>query len=255
MNRPKQLPHNRLLVILLLFGPWAKGQVVIKGTVYDRSERFVLQGVSVLGTSGAGTVTDSSGHYLIRLSLRDSLYFSYLGKPTQKFAVSEITYPEAFDMSLKVSVDSLQPVIVRSKNYLQDSVENRRNYEKIFDYGGPDVFSGGTPGVGFGINFDLLFSGRQNRRTLAFQKRLLYEERENYIDHHFSRSLVKRITGLESPKLDTFMKEYRPSFEFIQGSYNDYEYYEYILRASRYFLEAWKQDHPEESAADSLRNP
>ncbi|MDP4130638.1 MAG: carboxypeptidase-like regulatory domain-containing protein [Bacteroidota bacterium] len=235
---------------MLFFSQWARTQVLIRGTIYDRSEKFVLQGVSVLGTSGAGTVTDSSGRYQIRLLASDSLYFSYLGKPTQKFPVKEIGYPEEFDMSLQVTVDSLQPVYVRSRNYIQDSLETRQEYKKIFDYDGPDMFGSPSSGVGFGFNFDLLFQGRQNRRTEAFQKRLLYDERENYIDHYFSRSLVKRITGLEPPMLDTFMQQYRPSYEFIQGCYNDYEYYGYILRSSKYFMEEWKQDHPDEAAPD-----
>ncbi|HEY4156054.1 MAG TPA: hypothetical protein VGM24_11520, partial [Puia sp.] len=158
-----------------------------------------------------------------------------------------INYPEQFDMSLQVNIDSLAPVYVRSRNYQQDSLETRMEYKKIFDYGGPDVFDnfGAGPGVSSGIDLDLLFNGRKNRRMLAFQSRLLYDERENYVDHRFSRSLVKRITGLEPPALDSFMRQYRPSYEFIQSFYNDYEYYEYILRSSKYFLLVWKQEHPD----------
>ena len=153
-------------------------------------------------------------------------------------------------MSLPVRVDSLQAVFVRSKNYILDSLETRREYQKVFDYDGPEMFDSHPSGVGLGFNFDLLFEGAKNRRMLAFQKRLLYEERENYVDHHFSKALVRRITGLESPLLDTFMAQYRPSYDFIQGCYNDYEYYAYILRSSKYFVEAWKQDHPDEVLPD-----
>jgi hypothetical protein len=246
MNLPKRQFCKLVLPVLLLYGQTAAAQVLIRGAVYDRTEKFAMQGVSVLGTSGAGTVTDSSGHYQIRLAVSDSLYFSYLGKPTQKFPVRDISYPQEFDMSLPVGVDSLQAVFVRSKNYILDSLETRREYQKVFDYDGPEIFDSHPSGVGFGFNFDLLFEGAKNRRMLAFQKRLLYDERENYVDHHFSKTLVRRITGLESPLLDTFMAQYRPSYDFIQGCYNDYEYYGYILRSSKYFMEAWKQDHPDE---------
>jgi hypothetical protein len=228
MNIPKRLPVNLMLVVLLLFGREVAAQVVINGTVYDRSELFPLPGVSVLGTSGAGTVTDSSGHYRIRLSDRDSVYFSYLGKPTQKFPVKGISYPEEFDMSLPVSIDSLQPVYVHSRNYLMDSLETRREYRKIFDYDGPDVLSnmntGPNTNPGTGINLDLLFDGARNRRMEAFRQRLLFDERENYIDHRFSRYLVKKITGLEPPALDSDKRWYRPSYEYIQSCSQDYEF-------------------------------
>jgi hypothetical protein len=249
MNMPKLFFYCLLPVILLVCTMPAAAQVEISGTVYDRSQHFALQGVSVLGASGVGTVTDSAGHYTIKLPAGDSLYFSYLGKLTMKFPVKEINYPEAFDMSLQVNVDSLAPVYIRSRNYQEDSAENRMEYQKIFDYGGPDVFNtpggGRSPSPGMGIDFDLLFDGRRNRRMLAFQKRLLDDEREKYVDHRFSRSLVKRITGLEPPLLDSFMRLYRPSYEFIQACYNDYDYYEYILRSGKYFLEIWKEDHPQ----------
>jgi hypothetical protein len=235
-----------LLVLPLFCFVKAEAQVDIMGTVYDRTQHFAMPGVSVLGTSGTGTSTDSLGRYRIRLALSDSIYFSYLGKLTVKYPVKEISYPEQFDMSLQVSIDSLAPVLVKSRNYRLDSLENRREYQKIFDYGGPDVFGnfGSGQNTSSGIDLDLLFSGRRNRRMLAFQSRLLYDEREKYVDHRFSPSLVRRITGLEPPALDSFMRQYRPSYEMIQSFYNDYEYYEYILRSSRYFLLVWKQDHP-----------
>lgn len=242
------MPNTIVLVVLALSGQTAEAQVVIKGAVYDRSQLFAMPGVSVLGTSGVGTVTDSTGHYRIRLLATDSIYFSYLGKLTVKFPVKEITYPEEFDMSLQVNIDSLQPVYIKPRNYEGDSLENRMEYEKIFDYGGPDVLDNmksGSGMPGFGFNFDMLFDGARNRRMLAFQKRLLDDEHDNYVDYRFSRALVKRVTGLEAPALDTFMRLYRPSYDFIQTFATDYEYYEFILRSSKYFLEIWKQEHPD----------
>lgn len=247
MDLIKLLPKYILLIILICSDTAAAAQVEIAGSVYDQSQHFAMAGVSVLGTSGAGTVTDTSGHYRITLSANDSIYFSYLGKRTEKFPVREISYPEQFDMSLQVKIDSLEPVYIRSRNYAEDSLENRMEYRKIFDYDGPDVFSDSRNGTGMspgtGINLDLLFNGRRNRRMLAFRSRLIYDEQEKYIDHRFSRALVKRITGLEAPALDSFMQVYRPSYDFIQSFYNDYEYYSYILRSSKYFLLTWQEKH------------
>jgi len=90
------------------------GQALIKGTVYDRSQHIPIQGVSLMGTSGAGTMTDSAGRYRLRLAFGDSLYCSYLGKSTVQ--------------SLP-SVSVVEPII----DYYGDSLKNRA-YQKIFDH-------------------------------------------------------------------------------------------------------------------------
>lgn len=252
MHTPEFFRNSILALLLALAGHLAFGQAPIKGTVYDRSQQFVLPGVSVIGTSGAGTVTDSLGHYSIRLSSGDSIYFSYLGRATTKFAVKDIPPGQQFDMALQVAVDSLPSVYVRPKDYHMDSLENREEYRKIFDYGGPDYLdnmkAGKRGGMGVGLDMDMLFAGRKIRRMEAFQRRLVEEERDKYVDYRFTKSLVKRITGLQPPALDTFMRQYRPSYEFIQQCENDYQYYKYIADWGKYFAELWKRDHPEGGA-------
>src|ERR1700694_546617 len=101
MYTPKLLKNSLFSALLALTGPIAVGQVQIKGTVYDRTQRFGMRGVSVMGTSGAGTVTDSVGHYSIRLPSADSIYFSYLGRSTAKFPVRDLSPEQPFDMSLQ----------------------------------------------------------------------------------------------------------------------------------------------------------
>jgi plasmid maintenance system killer protein len=228
---------------LALTGQQALGQVEVKGTVYDRSQLFAMPGVSVLGTSGAGTMTDSTGHYSIRLNSGDSIYFSYLGKFTTKFPVKRIAPGYPFNMSLAVNVDSLPLVVVRPKLYRYDSAENREEYRRVFDYQPDDPLGNGNGGVGF--NLDILFNGRKNRQMLALQRRLVEEERDKYIDHRFNKILVKKITGLKGAALDTFMRVYRPSYEFILGCENDYEFLKYIKDCGLYFSRTRKEEHPD----------
>jgi hypothetical protein len=230
-------------VAVVLTGPLAWGQVEVKGTVYDRTQLFAMPGVSVLGTSGQGTMTDSAGHYSIRLGKGDSVYFSYLGKFTARFAVKRLAPGYPLDMSLAVSVDSLPLVVVRPKAYRYDSLENRDEYRRVFDYQ-PDYIVGGDNG-GVGFNLDMLFNARKNRQMLSLQRRLLEEERDKYVDHRFNKTLVKKITGLKGEALDAFMRAYRPSYEFIRRCENDYEFYKYIKDCGVYFWDTWKEEHPE----------
>ena len=67
---------------------------------------------------------------------------------------------------------------------------------------------------------------------LAFQRRLIQEEEDKYIDHRFTKPLVRKITGLTGtgPVMDDFMKKYRPSYEFAVVA-TDYEFAEYIQLA------------------------
>jgi hypothetical protein len=229
-----------ITALLVLISQATLGQIDVRGTVYDRSQLFAMPGVSVLGTSGAGTMTDSMGHYSIRLRSTDSVYFSYLGKYTTKFPVKRIVPGYPFDMSLAVTVDSLPLVVVRPKAHRYDSLENREEYRRVFDYQ-PDYLVGGSNG-GVGFNLDMLFNGRRNRQMLALQRRLVEEEQDKYVDYRFNKTLVRKITGLQQPALDTFMRIYRPSYEFIQNCENDYEFYKYIRDCGMYFSRVRKEE-------------
>ena len=142
-----RMPLNKalpiLLTVLIVACHSAFGQVEVHGTVYDRSRYFAMPGVSVLSTSGVGAMTDSTGQYHIRASRRDSLSFSYLGRSTAKFPIRSIDINSPMDISLAVAVDSLPLVVVRPKAYRYDSMENRDEYRKIFDYDPDYVGQGG----------------------------------------------------------------------------------------------------------------
>src|SRR5260221_3531326 len=155
-------------VVLAMASQGALGQVEVRGTVYDRSQNFAMPGVSVLGTSGVGTMTDSNGHYSIKLPSTDSIYFSYLGKFTIKFSIKRIAPGYPLNMSLAVSVDSLPLVGERPKLYRYDSAENREEYRRVFEYN-PDYIVGGDNG-GEGFNLEMLFTAKRNRRMRTLQR-------------------------------------------------------------------------------------
>ncbi|HXD79654.1 MAG TPA: hypothetical protein VN616_17685 [Puia sp.] len=230
-----------LLVLLILASPGAFGQIEVHGTVYDKSRYFAMPGVSVMSTGGRGTMTDSTGQYRLRVTPKDSIWFSYLGRSTAKFPLRTIDPNYPMDISLAVAVDSLPLVVVRPRAYRYDSLANRDEYRKVFDYE-PDYLGQGEGGVG--INLDMLFGARRNREMLALKERLIEEERDKYVDYRFNRTLVRRITGLQRPALDTFMKMYRPSYDFIKSFENDYEFYKYIKDCGIYFSRTYRPESP-----------
>ncbi|HEX7844658.1 MAG TPA: hypothetical protein VF476_02590 [Chitinophagaceae bacterium] len=238
------------LLGLMLLNNSSQAQYKIRGTVYDSSRNYPLEAVSVLSTSGRGTSTNSEGFYEIEVGEKDSIWFSYLGKPTMKFPVLKIVNHHEFDIALLVNVPVLKEVKVRPRNYKMDSIQNRQDYAKIFDYKKPGLKTV-TPQYGAGMGFDLneiinVFRFRRNRSMQAFQDRLLKEEQEKFIDHRFNKALVRRLTMLTGNELDSFMRVYRPSYEFTQTAM-DYDFQLYIKIAHNRFKrglapEIWKPE-------------
>ncbi|MBC7904132.1 MAG: hypothetical protein H7Y27_11945 [Gemmatimonadaceae bacterium] len=219
----------------------ASAQLRLRGTVYDMSRTQTLPGVSVLSTSGLGTSTDSAGNYLILVRETDSVWFSYLNKPTPKYPVRAVYNPNGFDIALHVPVTELKEVRIMPRNYKFDSAQNRQDYAKIFDYRKPGLRISAPQSGGFGVGLDLdelinVFRFKRNRRLQAFQDRLLQEEQDKFIDHRFTKALIRKITDLSGPSMDQFMKEYRPSYEFTQYA-SDYEFAEYIQLAWREYVQ------------------
>lgn len=234
-----------ILFIAILYSSAISGQE-IQGVVYDITQKIPLQGVSVLSSSGYGTQTDSLGAYSIRVKPADSIWFSYLGKATPKYPVKSISNPGAFDISIQIYAVELPGVTIRQPNYRFDSLQNRREYEKVFNYRKPGLrISALPPSAGGGVGVDLdeivnLFRFRRNKNLKFLQNWLIKEEQEKYIDHRFTKIFVRKLTNMDGEELDGFMKFYRPSYAFLVplneaelGLYILYCYEEYIKNGRR----------------------
>ncbi|MCW3109595.1 MAG: hypothetical protein JWQ09_4101 [Segetibacter sp.] len=215
--------------------------ITISGTVYDITKKTPIESVSVLSSFGKGTATDSLGHYSLTVSEKDSIYFSFLNKPTPKYAVTSIANPGAFDISIMKKVQQLPSVFVKQRNYRMDSLQNRADYAKIFNYQKPGFSTSMNPNpggmAGVGVDLDELinmFKFKKNKRMLAFQKRLVTEEQEKFISHRFNKGLVKKLTGLSAPEIDSFMAEFKPTLDMTL-QFNDLEFGQFIVEAYKYY--------------------
>ncbi len=210
--------------------------------------------VSVLSTSGTGTVTNADGYYEIEVTEKDSIWFSYLNKPTVKFPVMRIGNPMQFDISLQVNVPVMKEVKILPKNYRLDSLRNRQDYAKIFNYQKPTLKTV-TPQYGAAVGFDLdeiinMFRVKRNRSMASFQRRLVMEEQDKYVDFRFNKALVRRLTLLDGTELDSFMRVFKPSYTFTKLA-GDYEFRLYIKQALYRFKrgmqpDAWYKEELEE---------
>ena len=239
-----------LLSLYLLFAANpGRAQLTLSGTVYDSSKINQVEGVRVISTGGLFTITDSLGNYHIMVSEKDSVSFYFRNKPTQKFAVKNITDPAHFDISLRITVkgkySTLKEVVVHSKSYRQDSLENRKTYADVFEYRKPGVRTNISPDGMVGADLDELiniFRFKRNKRLHAFQARLEAQEKEKYVNYRFNKTLVRKITQLQDEQLDRFMIRYQPSYEFVSMA-DELTFDQYILNAAYKFKkELLKQD-------------
>jgi hypothetical protein len=230
--------------LVLLCGPTnGYGQRLLKGTVYDKTGFHPISEVRVAVSDGHLVLTDSLGRYSIQVETQDSIRFSYKDKSTIPFAVADMDIRQPFDMRLQLSVSTLPTVYVTPRIYRLDSLQNRRDYQKIFDFERNDL---GTPsaGAGIGIMMDALFNAKKEKRAEAFQKRLIQDEEYDYVSHRFTKALVKKISGLEPPALDTFMHDYRPAYRLLRSFETEYEYYQFLQSSVQSFSNWWTQKYP-----------
>jgi hypothetical protein len=233
-----------LFVILAVNFKGIAQNITISGTVYDITKKTPIAYVSVLSTSGKGTETDSLGSYSITVKETDSIYFSFLNKATPKYPVTTIRNTDAFDISIMKRVQELPTVFVKQRNYRMDSLQNRMDYQKVFNFKKPGIGTSINPGLAVGLDFDELlnmFKFRKNKRMVSFQRRLVNEEKEKYINHRFNKGLVTKLTGLRAPELDSFMNEFRPTLEMTQ-QFNDLEFGQFIVEAYKYYKAGIKID-------------
>ncbi len=246
--RNKWLVSLMASAILMISTQTGRCQVQIKGTVYTRREGMPLRGVSVLSVDGGGTATDSLGRYNMSLASADSIFFSWLGKSTDKFAVKDISPNEPFDLNFdEVNVRSLPAISVNGpRDYMTDSFSNRTQYQNVFGYqaksGPEEKYVNQASNFGLGWDMNNLLNPSADNRSQALQQRLVENEKDKYIDHRFNPALVKRLTGLESPALDSFMKSYRPTYDTLRAFETEYEYYQWISVSGKNFKETWNRE-------------
>jgi hypothetical protein len=239
MDLRKRLPIVVLMLALVGGGLLQKvsaQRVTISGTVFDISARRPLEAVGVISSSGRGTLTDSLGKYTITVQAKDSIWFTLIGKTTMKYPVDTISNLDNFNIMIHVRSAELPEVKVRNSYYKLDSIQNRQDYAKVFNFRKPTLgLSRSAPGYnpgGLTVGFDLdeiinMFRTKRNRSILNLQKRLLDEEQEKYVNRRFSKAFVRKLTKLESPELDSFMLRFRPDYA-IMTLLNDLELGYYI---------------------------
>lgn len=209
--------------------------VPVSGNVYDISGRRPIESVLVYSSDNRA-ITDSLGHYTILVKAKDSIWFSLFGKHTQKYTIDTIEDLQHFNIMIHVTGYDLPEVRVRNSYYKYDSLQNRIDYAKFFNYSAPGLKLSNNQNLfgpnGLTIGFDLdeiinMFRVKRNRNLQFLQNRLISQEQEKYINYRFTKRFVQKLTHLESPELEKFMDYCRPDY-VVLALLNDLELGLYI---------------------------
>jgi hypothetical protein len=220
--------------------------ISVSGVVYDISGRRPIESV-VVNSSYGKTITDSIGRYTILAKPKDSLWFSLFGKNSQKFPMDTVTDPRNFNVMIHVAGYDLPEVKVRNSYYRLDSIQNRIDYAKYFNYQAPSLKLSnnqqlfGPAGLTVGLDLDEIinmFRLHRNRNLQYLQNRLVTQEHDKYIDYRFTKRFVQKLTHLEGDNLVKFMAFARPSYELL-GVLNELELGLYIERRFQEYKKAF----------------
>lgn len=222
-----------LVYMLLCSVPFLAKAQYVQGTIYDISQQYTIPYVSVLSSAGKTTMTDSAGFYRIAVQTGDSVWFSYLGKETPKYAVATIKNVVAFDISIQRAAIDLPGITLKKRSYRLDSLQNRKDYSHIFNYERPG-FKTSSANDGFGVGLDITelinsLNFRKNRSMNVTQKWMVREEQDKYVDYRFNKKLIQELTHLyDEEELAVFMQYYRPDYDLV-AYWNDAELGMFIL--------------------------
>lgn len=204
----------------------AAAQQFLSGKIKQRSGTEVLPSVSVINISQKKTnISDQGGNYRIPAKNGDTVVFSSAGyKPDTAF-VRDWMFAEKDGLLIAMEPNAKMLAAVRvsdAANYQKDSLQRREEYAWVYPTHRRRLIGSETPSGGVGVIISPMdyFGSRETQRR-RLRRRLKQEEIDYYIDFRFPPAYVERVTGLHSDSLRSFLRLYRPSYQFCRASSNE----------------------------------
>lgn len=204
-------------------------QSLIKGEIRSEETDSLLDNVIIRNTySKRGTITDSTGKFLLEVHKGDLIHIRRLGYEEVRIRINNEKEPSFYKLILKRKSRLLPEVDIRGQNldFAADSIRYRETYGWVLNKPGQyDLDMQSMP---------LAMLSKRNREEWAFQQ--MYQEwsEEKFIDLTFNKVLVQKITYLKGEDLDIFMKQYRPTYYFLRHA-SRYEFLLYIKQSYHQF--------------------
>ena len=201
------------------------------GVVRDRETGLPIRSATI-NIGNLRTTTDAGGRFGLAAftSFPITISASHIG-----YEPASITLYAAPDTVLHLSLlpktIGLKEVrVLGRRNSVKDSLWMREEYADQFNFKPVKPWQALTLApVGIGINLNVLFASfsREQKQSKLLKAALIRDEREDYVDRRFTKSLIQAQTGISETDLEVFHWFFRPGYAQLLG-FTDYDLLLYI---------------------------
>lgn len=253
---------KRLIPLFLIFllGLRAGYAQQVSGQVVEKVGGQGIPFATLISHTASGVTAIDGSFTLSGLRLGDTLFVTCIGYKRLAVAVDVKTQRQFLLVRLDpVSVMLKQVSVKASRNYQADSLRNRKDFAKVFDYKGiglkdifydrhttiytPDNYITSTHNTTQLVGIDVLSLAHllsKNKSTESkLQKAAIQDENAAYVDHLFSKDKVIAVTAMKGDSLQNFMDTYRPTLTQARKM-NSYDVVIYIKKCYDDFLKSYR---------------
>jgi hypothetical protein len=205
------------ILLLSCLSGWA--QQFLTGKVRKQASTEILVSVSIYNTTlRKHDLSEENGSYRIQAAPGDRVIFSNVGYRSDTLIITKEMLSGDYPINMEPKAETLQAVRVGElSNYQLDSMARRQEYAWIYDHGEQKLVEKERKGDGVGINLAIFrHSSSIDKQREGLKKRLMQEEKDDYIEYRYSRDYVAKLTHLQGDSLFRFMRDFRPSYDYCR---------------------------------------
>ncbi|MFD2145557.1 hypothetical protein [Mucilaginibacter antarcticus] len=187
---------------LMLAATYAKGQDVVKGVVVEQGSNDGITNVFVHDTNNKQiTLVDKNGKFTIKSGKNHLVIFDAPGYVSDTLVIID---NKPLTVVLKPAGIMLNEVRVNTTKRLP--FDPRIEYPEVYRKSKVYVLSPST------------WFSKEGKDARRLKKYFASEERERYVDKHYTAKYVETLVPLRGVELENFMALYRPSYEYVRAN-------------------------------------
>ncbi len=217
---------------LVTAASFSQNNLMMKGVLKDSITHNALPFASVTNMNTHQTVlSNKNGFFKISISLNQLLSVASVGYNFDTILMNEKNIlKDTLHIFLSPLTRSLSEVTVYGKiklsAYQLDSIKRRKDFFETMSEHTLPVFSNANSGAGIGLNLDHFYNREKRKRNVISLFDLI--EQEQYINYRFNPELVSKYTTLSNESLETFMQQYRPTYNWLRKHVEEEDIIYYI---------------------------
>ncbi|PUZ21705.1 hypothetical protein DCC81_24245 [Chitinophaga parva] len=227
----------------LLLPAFVYGQQRISGRTLSQ-DSVPLAGVAITNRhSQLATTSGPDASFTLLAHPGDTILFSGINVVARYWIVPSGASRSVHDILLTPRIIDLMPVSVRNHTYKDDSIANRQEYAKAFNFHRPrvgEIIHVAPIGIAVNINqLTHLAQLKSNRHKMFFKHQLVQYEHEGFVAAHYTERLVASTVPLSGDSLTYFVNKYRPTYEQVHD-WSDYDMLYFIHQSYKRYVDSLK---------------